>query len=256
MVRSRLLVMRGVPGRIAGASVVVDLTLSTITLLFFTLVGIGLLMAHHGESDIARAIGYCVAGGFVVVVLLCVVQQRGFFGWIIRLAARFARGKAWDNAVGGAEALDEAILDLYRHRWLLAGNAAGQLAAWMLGAAEVYAALYFMGYKVSIADALLIESLILATRTAAFFVPGALGVQEGVLVLLGGMIGLGPEVALALSLVKRVRELVIGVPGLLAWQVAEGKNLLSRSARRAAAACAPEPPAPAASSASRSREAL
>ena len=256
VVRSRLLVMRGVPGRIAGASVVVDLTLSTITLLFFTLVGIGLLMAHHGESDIARAIGYCVAGGFVVVVLLCVVQQRGFFGWIIRLVARFARGKAWDNAVGGAEALDEAIQDLYRHRWLLAGNAAGQLAAWVLGAAEVYAALYFMGYEVSIADALLIESLILATRTAAFFVPGALGVQEGVLVLLGGMIGLGPEVALALSLVKRVRELVIGVPGLLAWQVAEGKNLLSRGARRAAAACAPEPPAPAASSASRSREAL
>ena len=102
----------------------------------------------------------------------------------------------------------------------------------------------------------MLESLILATRTAAFFVPGALGVQEGVLVLLGGMIGLGPEVALALSLVKRVRELVIGVPGLLAWQVAEGKNLLSRSARRAAAARAPEPPAPTASPAGRSREAL
>ena len=95
VVRSRLMVMRGVPGRVAGASVVVDLTLSTITLLFFTLVGIGLLMAHHGESDIARAIGFCVAGGFVVVILLCVFQQRGLFGWIIGLTARFARGRAW-----------------------------------------------------------------------------------------------------------------------------------------------------------------
>ena len=257
VVRSRLMVMRGVPGRIAGASVVVDLTLSTITLLFFTLVGIGLLMAHHGESDIARAIGFCVAGGFVVVILLCVFQQRGLFGWIIGLVARFARGRAWDNAVGGAQALDEAILDLYRRRWLLAGNATGQLAAWVLGAAEVYAALYFMGHEVTVADALLLESLILATRTAAFFVPGALGVQEGVLVLLGGMIGLGPEVALALSLVKRVRELVIGVPGLFAWQIAEGKNLLSRiRTRRPEAPPSPEPPAPAASAASRSREAL
>ncbi len=247
VVRSRLMVMRGVPGRVAGASVVVDLTLSTITLLFFTLVGIGLLMAHHGESEIARAIGYCVAGGFVVVILLCVFQQRGLFGRIMGLAARFARGRAWDNAIGGAQALDEAVLDLYRHRWLLAGNAAGQLAAWTLGAAEVYAALYFMGYEISIADALLIESLILATRTAAFFVPGALGVQEGVMVLLGSMVGLGPEVALALSLVKRVRELVIGVPGLLAWQLAEGKNLLSRGGARRRAGDAqgpsPEPPA-------------
>ena len=257
VVRSRLMVMRGVPGRVAGASVVVDLTLSTITLLFFTLVGIGLLMAHHGESDIARAIGFCVAGGFVVVILLCVFQHRGLFGWIIGLVARFARGKAWDNAIGGAQALDETILELYRRPWLLFGNATGQLAAWMLGAAEIYAALHFMGYEVTVADALLLESLILATRTAAFFVPGALGVQEGVLVLLGGMIGLGPEVALALSLVKRVRELVIGVPGLFAWQIAEGKNLLSRiRTRRPEAPPSPEPPTPAASAASRSREAL
>ena len=75
--------------------------------------------------------------------------------------------------------------------------------------------------------------------------------------LLGGMIGLGPEVALALSLVKRVRELVIGVPGLFAWQIAEGKNFLSGIRRRRGdAPPSPEPPAPAASAASRSREAL
>ena len=248
MVRSRLMVMRGVPGRVAGASVVVDLTLSTITMLLFTLVGIGLLMSRYGESDIARAIGFCVAGGFAVVILLCVVQQRGLFGWIIGIVARFAKGKAWDSAIGGAQALDEAILELYRRRWLLAGNASGQLAAWVLGAAEIYAALHFMGYEVTIADALLLESLILATRTAAFFVPGALGVQEGVLVLLGGVVGLEPEVALALSLVKRVRELVIGVPGLLAWQLAEGKNLFVRVKRPARAApCAPMAPPPASS---------
>ena len=243
VVRSRLMVMRGVPGRIAGASVVVDLTLSTITLLFFTLVGIGLLMSRYGESDIARAIGFCVAGGFVVVIVLCVFQHRGLFGWIIGRVARFAKGRAWDNAVGGAQALDEAILDLYRRPWLLTGNAVGQLAVWVLGAAEIYAALYFMGYEVTVADALLLESLVLATRTAAFFVPGALGVQEGVLVLLGGVVGLGPDVALALSLVKRVRELVIGVPGLLAWQIAEGKNFLAGRTARRRAASAPAGPA-------------
>ena len=252
VVRSRLMIMRGIPGRIAGASVVVDLTLSTLTLLLFTLVGIGLLMAHYGNSDIARGVGAGVAGGFVVVILLCVFQQLGLFGWVIGLAARFAKGHAWDNAIGGAQALDEAILDLYRRRWLLAGNAAGQLAAWVLGAAEIYAALHFMGHDVTIADALLLESLVIATRTAVFFVPGALGVQEGVLVLLGGVVGLGPDVALALSLVKRVRELAIGVPGLLVWQLAEGKNLFfSGSARRAV----PEQPASAAS-VGRSREVL
>ena len=108
------------------------------------------------------------------------------------------------------------------------------MLAWAMGAAEIWLALYFMDIPVTIADALLLESLILAVRAAAFFVPGAVGVQEGAFVLLGAVIGIGPEVALALSLIKRVRELVIGVPALLAWQVAEGKHLFSTKRRHSA----------------------
>jgi hypothetical protein len=48
-------------------------------------------------------------------------------------------------------------------------------------------------------------------------------------------VGLGPETALALSLAKRVRELVLGIPGLIAWQldVAAGASESGREARRA-----------------------
>ena len=53
-----------------------------------------------------------------------------------------------------------------------------------------------------------------------------------VAITVGDPSGIGPEVALALSLIKRVRELVIGAPALIAWQVAEGKHLFSP--RRAA----------------------
>ncbi|MBT6828731.1 MAG: hypothetical protein HOA58_04345, partial [Rhodospirillaceae bacterium] len=74
--------------------------------------------------------------------------------------------------------------------------------------------------------------------------PGAVGVQEGAFVLLGAVIGIGPEVALALSLIKRVRELVIGVPALIAWQVAEGKHLFTTRRRRAEIAGAGEEPLP------------
>jgi hypothetical protein len=34
------------------------------------------------------------------------------------------------------------------------------------------------------------------------------------------------ETALALSLIKRVADLAIGAPGLLAWQVLEGRRFL------------------------------
>ena len=72
----------------------------------------------------------------------------------------------------------------------------------------------------------MLESLIQAVRSAAFFMPGALGVQEGGLILLGAVVGLGPEVALALSLIKRIRELAVGLPALLAWQMIEGHRLV------------------------------
>lgn len=65
-------------------------------------------------------------------------------------------------------------------------------------------------------------------RSAAFAVPGGLGVQEGGFVVVSLLIGVPPEVSLALSLAKRVRELLVGVPALLAWQVAEGRLLLGR----------------------------
>jgi hypothetical protein len=65
---------------------------------------------------------------------------------------------------------------------------------------------------------LLFESLGQAIRTGAFAVPGALGIQEGGYVLVGGALGIEPGVALGLSLVRRVRELLLGLPGLASWQ--------------------------------------
>jgi uncharacterized membrane protein YbhN (UPF0104 family) len=97
-----------------------------------------------------------------------------------------------------------------------------------VGAGEVWLALHFLGQPVTWLEAVLLESLGQAVRSTAFAVPGALGVQEGGFLVLGRLLGLPPEVALAVSLVKRVRELLLGVPGLLAWQLAAGRRLLRR----------------------------
>ena len=69
------------------------------------------------------------------------------------------------------------------------------------------------------------ESLSAAVGSAAFLIPGALGVKEGGIMVIGNFIGISPEVALALALVKRVRELLIGIPGLITWLVAEGHRI-------------------------------
>jgi uncharacterized membrane protein YbhN (UPF0104 family) len=92
------------------------------------------------------------------------------------------------------------------------------MAAWLLGVAEVWFALSLPGHPVGIGAALLFESLGQAIRTGAFAVPGGLGVQEGGYVLVGAALGIEPGVALALSLARRVRELLLGLPGLAVWQ--------------------------------------
>ena len=89
------------------------------------------------------------------------------------------------------------------------------LVGWIVGTAEVWLICHFMGFPVSWVDALLLESLGQAIRGAAFFVPGSLGVQEGGYLLLAPLVGLPADAALALSLAKRTRELLLGVPGLV-----------------------------------------
>ena len=104
----------------------------------------------------------------------------------------------------------------------------GRLLGWMIGTGEIWLALVFLGHPVSLIEALILESLGQAIRSSAFIVPGAYGVQEGGFILLGLTLGLSQEVGLALSLVKRVRELVVGLPALLIWQFVERQQLVSR----------------------------
>jgi putative membrane protein len=224
LVGARLLAHRGMPGSVAGAGVVVDLTAETITQFLFTLFGLALLVldGHDGATVKWLALGILVfapaLGGFVLA------QRWGLFKLVERGLESVAEKWPWMGLLDSGS-LHDAIQDLYRDGKGLVTSGAYHLGSWVLGAGEVWLALYLMGHPVGVKEALVLESLGQAVRSAAFLVPGALGVQEGGYVLLGALYGLPPDVALAVSLSKRVRELVLGLPGLLAWQASEGKRL-------------------------------
>jgi hypothetical protein len=63
-------------------------------------------------------------------------------------------------------------------------------------------------------------------------VPSALGVQEAGLIGVGLLLGLGSDVALALSLAKRMREVLFGLPSLLARQWTLGRRIFLHVRRR------------------------
>jgi len=224
VVRARLVVRRHLPGPEAGATVVVDLTLTALTQLLYTLLGLAFLFGRLGGTGGAEVAASIALAAFVVTGFY-LAQRRGLFTLLARLLERMAGGSAWFSLVGGAVALDARVVALYGERRRLLASTAAHLAAWLAGTGEVWLALRFLGHPVGWVDALILESLGQAVRSSAFAVPGALGVQEGGFIVIGRMLGLPPEVGLAVSLVKRVRELALGLPGLLAWPVAEGRRL-------------------------------
>jgi hypothetical protein len=96
-------------------------------------------------------------------------------------------------------------------------------------------ALRLMGVPIALQDVVAVESLMYAVRNVAFALPAGLGVQEAAYVLIGPVFGLHAGDALALSLLKRARDIVIGVPVIAAWQLMEARALL-RSRRKASPA--------------------
>jgi uncharacterized membrane protein YbhN (UPF0104 family) len=90
-----------------------------------------------------------------------------------------------------------------------------------------------MGHPVSVAEALAIESLGQGSRAAAFVLPGGLGVQDGTLIAACAIFGVPADVALAMALIKRVPDLVLGIPSLVAWQALEGRRLLATGKKSA-----------------------
>jgi putative membrane protein len=225
-VQARLLSLRGAPGAFAGASVVVDLTIEVTTLLLFALLGLGLLVTGERPVPDAGSLGFGVALGIPAIIGFVAVQRLGLVTSLSRFSERLARrgGRPLSDSL---RALDAAIHTLYQTRWRLAAAAAFHFAAWLLSAVEVGLLLRFMGEPVGARDTLIVASLGYAVRSFGFLVPGALGIQEGGFMLLATWVGIPAPVGLALSLARRVRELLLGVPALLAWQLIEGRRLWS-----------------------------
>lgn len=222
LIGARLLTLTKVPGGLAGASMFVDLMLQALTQFLFTMIGLGVLVALGGEGPIVHYVALGLAVAAPALGAFYLVQRRHGHRLFQALLRRFASGREW-RALGAVDVLYENLRGLYGAPRRIATATGLHLIGWFIGALEVWVALYFMGYGTDVLQALVIESLAQAVRGAAFAVPGALGAQEGGLIALCAVFGIPAEAALALSLVKRVADLAIGVPSLGLWHAQESR---------------------------------
>ena len=220
---ARAMAVAGVSGTAAAASTIVDVTLECFAQLAYTGLALAWLLHIEPQTRLAAPVALGLAVGGVLGAGFVVAQRRGF-GLLDRFAQALGRG--WgERTAAGAAALHAAIAAIYARS---AGAWAGfaiHLACWVASTLEAWLGLRLMGAPLGFGAVLVIESLLYAIRSVAFAVPNAVGVQEGAYILLGASFGLTPETALALSLMKRARDLVIGLPALGLWQLIEGGRL-------------------------------
>jgi putative membrane protein len=215
---TRHLAQRGMRMQDAAAVITVSTTLQTFAQIAFALLGVALLGAQAGHiSQHALRTSALIASGLLALQVggFYWIQRRGLFSRLMRAATRFAGKRDWSQWMNQAQAIDLAVQDTYTRGGPVAASFLLSLVGWLVGTGEVYLILQLIHRPVGWPDALLLESLGQAIRGAAFAIPGALGVQEGGYLLLAPLAGLPPDAALALSLAKRARELLLGVPGLL-----------------------------------------
>lgn len=227
---ARAVVFAGLTGTTAAASTLVDVTLEFVAQVAYTAIALALLIYFRPHAELALPIGIGLAVAVVVAAFSLVVQRHGF-GLLDRLARVIGRGWA-DRTASEAAALHAAFAGIHAHRSGLFTSFSLHLACWVAGAVEIWLALRIAGSPLGFAPVLVIEGLLYAIRSAAFAIPNAVGVQEAGYVLLGTTFGLTPDMALALSLLKRARDLTIGLPALAAWQLVESNRLWRRVARR------------------------
>jgi putative membrane protein len=215
----RAVALGGAPGVGAVVSGLVDVFVEQAAKIPYSLAALLLLLLLAPQSRLAGP-----AAGVIALSALVLVLIAGRRRWVRRriqaMASAFAARWPGPGAPDPADA-EAAVARSFPPARRIGESAGLHLIGWCLGAAEAWLAFRLLGAEIDLAQALVIDGLFTAIRVFAFTVPAAVGVQEAAYVVLAGLFAIPPPVAVAFSLARRGRDLAIGAPALIAWQLRE-----------------------------------
>jgi len=220
---ARAVTLHGIEWHTATASTIVDVTAEFLAQITFAMLGVGFLLARAPKSNLAVpaevGIGIAVVAGVAFVTL-----QKGVAPLFARIGARIA-GNRLGDAQARVEVLQSEMNLIYGHTGRLVIGYSLHLIGWLGTGVAGWITYRALGVPIDFDDALAIEALLSALAAVTFLVPVNAGVQEAGYAGLGAVFGVAPELSLAVSLVRRARDIVVGVPILLLWQYFEVRRL-------------------------------
>ncbi len=215
--------VRLVRGGLDPAEGVASVTLARVTDLFgLVLFGaLGTCCAAALSTGLSNA---ALFGALAVMIglttLLTVAAVRGLFGGALGFIRRIGPRRAIERLSGAADRIDAAVRTCFRDdRRALARSTAWRVAGWLVNVLELWVVFRVLGLHGSLGELTAMEGLIALWNGAIFFVPARAGTTEGGWLLVGGVFGLASDDALAIALLRRFRDTVWAVIGLLALAV-------------------------------------
>ncbi|HEY7520388.1 MAG TPA: lysylphosphatidylglycerol synthase transmembrane domain-containing protein [Methylomirabilota bacterium] len=194
-------------------SVVIAKTTITIAQALFLCLGIVVAWTVlDASSELLRGMLWLLAVEVAAVAGFFAAQVSG----LVARGGRVLKMFGVIDDVGSAQKLDDALRGYYRKEWRRFGlSVAFHLAGWLLGAVEAYIMLLALDVDGSLLTATAIEALGSGVRFASFVVPASLGVFEGANAAAFGTLGFGAGAGLAFSFVRRARQAVWVVVGVV-----------------------------------------
>ena len=223
---ARLMILTRMTPGYAAASVAADATNEAMAQVVFLAFGLGMGLTQFRNMEGAGPLTLAMIAMLLLAVpgiaLLIFLQKRGA-GFAERIARRFF------PRMNQGVSFHQAIVELYSSPSRLATSAGWHLVAWIGAGGGTFIAFRLVGGEISLLNAIALEALLCTLRSIAAPVPAAIGVQEWGYAMLAPLFGLPAEMGLAVSLLKRAREIVLGVPALLYWQGFEGRKAFASS---------------------------
>jgi putative membrane protein len=220
---TRAVSLAGVATSVAAASTIVDVTMELLAQALFAALGLAILFNRRPDADFVAPLIVGLAATFAVILVFLRVQ-RGSAPIFARLSRQLG-GRWFGSAEAGVAMLQVELALMHRRPGHLVLCSVLHFLGWIGTACEGWLALRLVGAHVDFPGAIAIEALLRAVLAAAFVVPGNAGVQEAAYVGFGAIFGVPSELAIAASLIRRARDLAVGLPILLAWQALEARAM-------------------------------
>jgi glycosyltransferase 2 family protein len=224
VIGARAAMLDGIAPGVAAASMIADITTEMVAQLVYVCLGIALLGAQMRQATGIPSTGWLLTG-----VALAAIAAGSFYS-LQRYGGRLIRvfaGRFLPQTLEHIEAVTSELQMIYRAPGRIGASFLIHFAGWVASGASTWIALRLLGAQVHFSSVIGVESLVYAIRSVAFAVPNALGVQEVAYVVFAPVLGVGPELGLAISLLKRAQNIAIGIPVLLLWQALEGHHAIA-----------------------------